>query len=130
MADNVPDSSSGIAPPAAQQRRAHSYSRFTTAIAVLALVIAAYSLWRLDATRDRLEQALDLGFQRSERVARRTGVADPEHGATHVHAGGQEVGGESAAGLAETEHRDHPHARFRAVGRAAAWIHAGQYAYL
>lgn len=39
----------------AAPRRAHTYSRLTTAIAVLALATAAYSLWRLDATRDRLD---------------------------------------------------------------------------
>lgn len=38
-------------------RRVHSYSRLTTAIAVLALATAAYSLWRLDSTRDRLDRA-------------------------------------------------------------------------
>lgn len=37
-------------------RRPHTYSRLTTAIAVLALATAAYALWRLDATRDRLEE--------------------------------------------------------------------------
>ncbi len=37
-------------------RRSHTYSRLTTAIAVLALATAVYSLVRLDATRDRLEE--------------------------------------------------------------------------
>jgi uroporphyrin-3 C-methyltransferase len=37
-------------------RRPHTYSRLTTAIAVLALATAGYALWRLDATRDRLDQ--------------------------------------------------------------------------
>jgi uroporphyrin-III C-methyltransferase len=41
-------------------KRSHSYSRLTTAIAVLALATATYSLWRLDATRDRLDQVNDL----------------------------------------------------------------------
>lgn len=41
----------------AAARRVHSYSRLTTAIAVLALATAAYSLWRLDSTRDRLDRA-------------------------------------------------------------------------
>jgi uroporphyrin-3 C-methyltransferase len=47
-------------PDEAPRKRAHSYSRLTTAIAVLALATAAYSLWRLDATRERLEQVNDL----------------------------------------------------------------------
>lgn len=37
-------------------RRAHTYSRLTSAVAVLALATAVYSLWRLDATRDRLDE--------------------------------------------------------------------------
>jgi uroporphyrin-III C-methyltransferase len=37
-------------------RRPHTYSRLTTALAVLALATAAYSLWRLDHTRDRVEE--------------------------------------------------------------------------
>ncbi len=62
MADELIDTSrdplstgsphSASSPP----RRPHSYGRLTTAVAVLALATAAYSLWRLDATRDRLEQ--------------------------------------------------------------------------
>lgn len=40
-------------------RRMHSYSRLTTAIAVLALATAAYALWRLDSTRDRLDRAAE-----------------------------------------------------------------------
>lgn len=42
------------------QKRVHSYSRLTTAIAVLALATATYALWRLDATRDRLDDVNDL----------------------------------------------------------------------
>ncbi len=38
-------------------RRAHTYSRLTTAIAVLALAIAGYSLVRLDSMRDKLDTA-------------------------------------------------------------------------
>jgi uroporphyrin-III C-methyltransferase len=60
MADNAPDNSPVPAPPAAPQRRAHSSSRLTTAVAVLALAIGAYALWRLDVMRDRLEQANQL----------------------------------------------------------------------
>jgi len=40
-------------------RRVHTYSRLTTALAVLAFAIAAYALWRLDATRDRLDSVRD-----------------------------------------------------------------------
>lgn len=56
MADTLPDS---IPPPSTAPvvpRRAHTYSRLTTAIAVLALAIGAYALWRLDSTRDRVDQ--------------------------------------------------------------------------
>ena len=62
MADN----GSEIAPPAAapaeasRAGRAHTYSRLTTAIAVLALATAGYALMRLDSTRDRLDQVNDL----------------------------------------------------------------------
>lgn len=51
--DNPTPSSSGSAPPV---RRTHTYSRLTTAIAVLALAAAVYSLWRLDSTRDRMDE--------------------------------------------------------------------------
>lgn len=56
------DTGSEIAPPAgspaesARQRRSHTYSRLTTAIAVLALATAIYALVRLDSARDRLDQ--------------------------------------------------------------------------
>lgn len=55
MADYVPDNRVSESRPA-PARRAHSYSRLTTAIAVLALATAGYALWRLDTARDRLEQ--------------------------------------------------------------------------
>ena len=42
------------------RKRVHSYSRLTTAIAVLALATAGYALWRLDATRARLDQLNDV----------------------------------------------------------------------
>ena len=60
--DNVPERSaqSGLPAGPVTPRRTHSYSRLTTAIAVLALATAAYSLWRLDSTRDRLERANEL----------------------------------------------------------------------
>jgi uroporphyrin-III C-methyltransferase len=58
MADNGSDTAllagpENERPPA---KRVHSYSRLTTAIAVLALATAIYALWRLDATRDRLDE--------------------------------------------------------------------------
>src|SRR3954463_9633028 len=40
-------------------RRGHTYSRLTTAIAVLALATGVYTLLRLDATRDRVDQVKD-----------------------------------------------------------------------
>ncbi|HEY5808187.1 MAG TPA: uroporphyrinogen-III C-methyltransferase [Povalibacter sp.] len=54
MADYVPDNQISESRPATP-RRAHSYSRLTTAIAVLALATAGYALLRLDTARDRLE---------------------------------------------------------------------------
>src|SRR5512138_955806 len=42
--------------PARPARRPHTYSRLTTALAVLALAAAVYSLWRLDSTRDRMDE--------------------------------------------------------------------------
>lgn len=59
MADNGPDTAHLPGPTgesAVSPRRSHTYSRFTTAVAVLALATAAYALWRLDVTRDRLEE--------------------------------------------------------------------------
>lgn len=46
------------APRSAQTpaRRAHTYSRLTTAAAILALVIAGYAVLRLDALRDRVDE--------------------------------------------------------------------------
>jgi uroporphyrin-3 C-methyltransferase len=62
MADSVPEtlSPAGLPVGPITPRRAHSYSRLTTAIAVLALATAAYSLWRLDSTRDRLDRVNEL----------------------------------------------------------------------
>lgn len=60
MADPVSDNRPPDRLAAAAPRRAHSYSRFTTAVAVLAFATACYALWRLDATRDRLEQVNQL----------------------------------------------------------------------
>lgn len=59
MADNGPDTPHLPGPTgerAVSPRRSHTYSRFTTAVAILALATAGYSLWRLDVTRDRLEE--------------------------------------------------------------------------
>lgn len=63
MADSAPDNphvlpESGAAglPAAPVVQRRHSYGRLTTATAVLALATAGYALWRLDSTRDRLDQ--------------------------------------------------------------------------
>lgn len=57
----MPDPSSEIssAVSAEPPRRQHTYSRFTTAIAVLALATAVYALLRLDSTRDRLDALKD-----------------------------------------------------------------------
>lgn len=62
MADSSPPElpSKSALPEQPARKRVHSYSRLTTAIAVLALATAAYSLWRLDATRDRLDDVNDL----------------------------------------------------------------------
>lgn len=60
MTDSAPDNP--LPPPAPRAepmpaaRRTHTYSRLTTAIAVLALATAAYALWRLDATRDLMDE--------------------------------------------------------------------------
>lgn len=61
MADNGSDTIPATAPPleATSARRQHTYSRLTTAIAVLALATAVYSLLRLDSTRDRVESVND-----------------------------------------------------------------------
>lgn len=58
MADSGPESISSVAPgDSSRTRRAHTYSRLTTAIAVLALAIAGYGLVRLDTIRDKLDTA-------------------------------------------------------------------------
>ena len=61
MADIVPE----MTPVAASNeqlpaRRVHSYSRMTTAIAVLGLATAVYALMRLDSTRDRVDRINDI----------------------------------------------------------------------
>jgi uroporphyrin-3 C-methyltransferase len=62
MADSPPELTPRSALPEepAAHKRVHSYSRLTTALAVLALATATYALWRLDSTRDRLDQVNDL----------------------------------------------------------------------
>lgn len=56
MADTGPETISSPSPgDSSRTRRAHSYSRLTTAIAVLALVTAGYAVVRLDSTRDKLD---------------------------------------------------------------------------
>jgi uroporphyrin-3 C-methyltransferase len=50
---------SGSAPEQPRPRRAHTYSRLTTAIAALALATSIYALLRIDSTRDRLDRTND-----------------------------------------------------------------------
>jgi uroporphyrin-3 C-methyltransferase len=58
MAETGPESiTSSIPGDSSGSRRAHTYSRLTTAIAVLALATAGYTLVRLDSMRDRLDTA-------------------------------------------------------------------------
>lgn len=57
MADSqLNDSPAGANDTARPTRRAHTYSRATTAVAVLALATAVYALWRLDSARDRMDE--------------------------------------------------------------------------
>lgn len=55
MADTGPETISHSSARGESSRRAHTYSRLTTAVAVLALATAIYALVRLDATRDKLD---------------------------------------------------------------------------
>jgi uroporphyrin-3 C-methyltransferase len=58
MADTGPETiSSSSSDDSSRARRAHTYSRLTTAIAVLALATAGYTLVRLDSVRDKLDTA-------------------------------------------------------------------------
>ncbi|MDY6944400.1 MAG: uroporphyrinogen-III C-methyltransferase [Pseudomonadota bacterium] len=58
MAETGPETISSPVPGASPgSRRAHTYSRLTTAIAVLALATAGYALVRLDSMRDKLDAA-------------------------------------------------------------------------
>jgi uroporphyrin-3 C-methyltransferase len=65
MADNGSEIARPADAPAdtSRVRRAHSYSRLTTAIAVLALATAGYALMRLDSARDRLDQTNELAHK-------------------------------------------------------------------
>jgi uroporphyrin-3 C-methyltransferase len=68
-------------------RRPHTYSRLTTAIAVLALAFAAYSVWRLDAMRDRLEEIQTTArAQESERALLRAELRSLEQREQHARA--------------------------------------------
>lgn len=61
MAETGPESiTSSVPGDSSQNRRAHTYSRLTTAIAVLALAAGGYSLVRLDSMRDKLDGANDM----------------------------------------------------------------------
>jgi uroporphyrin-3 C-methyltransferase len=51
---------SGSAPEPSRARRAHTYSRLTTAMAALALATSIYALLRIDSTRDRLDRTNDV----------------------------------------------------------------------
>lgn len=51
---------SGGAPEPPRIRRAHTYSRLTTAMAALALATSIYALLRIDSTRDRLDRTNDV----------------------------------------------------------------------
>lgn len=58
MAETGPESiSSSVPGDSSRNGRAHTYSRLTTAIAVLALATAGYTLVRLDSMRDKLDTA-------------------------------------------------------------------------
>ncbi|HEV8333898.1 MAG TPA: uroporphyrinogen-III C-methyltransferase [Steroidobacteraceae bacterium] len=50
---------SGSTPEQPRARRAHTYSRLTTAMAALALATSIYALLRIDSTRDRLDRTND-----------------------------------------------------------------------
>lgn len=61
MADPGSDIAQPSGPPveSPRQRRAHTYSRLTTAVAVLALAAAGYALLRLDSGQERLDRVND-----------------------------------------------------------------------
>ncbi len=76
MAANAPDTPAlpgSTGEPPSSSRRRHTYSRLTTALAVLALATAVYALWRLDSTRDRLDAlAATTSAMEAERAVLRT----------------------------------------------------------
>jgi uroporphyrin-III C-methyltransferase len=79
MADNGSQISraSGLAGEPPPVRRVHSYGRFTTAVAVLALATSIYALLRLDSTRDRLDQVKDTAVMlEAERKALQDSLTD------------------------------------------------------
>jgi uroporphyrin-III C-methyltransferase len=61
MAEHGPDitQTPGLPVESPQPRRIHTYSRLTTALAVLAFAIGGYTLFRLDVARDRLDTVRD-----------------------------------------------------------------------
>jgi uroporphyrin-III C-methyltransferase len=66
-----------LSEPPKDSRRVHSYSRLTTAIAVLALATGVYTLLRLDSTRDRVDAIKDTARAlQSENDQLRTQVAE------------------------------------------------------
>jgi len=71
MADRIPEPSTPVAASRdGANRRVHSYSRLTTAVAVLGLATSIYALLRLDSTRDRVDQVNDVARQaQSDRQA-------------------------------------------------------------
>jgi uroporphyrin-3 C-methyltransferase len=77
MTDRIPEASTPVAASRdAASHRVHSYSRLTTAIAVLGLATAVYALLRLDSTRDRVDQINDLARQtQADRQALRAELA-------------------------------------------------------
>lgn len=87
MAVNAPDTPVLPGPPGESKapRRPHTYSRLTTALAVLAFAIAAYSLWRMDAMRDRLEEVQAITrAQESERALMRAELRSLEEREQHA----------------------------------------------
>jgi len=71
-------------------KRVHSYSRLTTAVAVLSLAAAAYAVWRLDSTRDRLDDVYDVA--RTLEADRRVMQAQLEAIATRERQSSTELG--------------------------------------
>ena len=65
---------SGNTPEPPRARRAHTYSRLTTAMAALALATSIYALLRIDSTRDRLDRTND--FARTAQAERAQLQAD------------------------------------------------------